>query len=106
MRPTDVALVAKKRIPAAGIPDGFGEGAPDLAIEVLSPTDRMGDVLEKVRDYLEAGAQQVWVVDPKSHTVTLYKSLQDVRVLTEKDILEGEGVVDDFECDVGVLFSY
>ena len=65
MRAADVALVLNERIPATGVPDSFWDGAPDLAVEVLSPNDSPSDVLDKVRDYLAAGAEQVWVADPK-----------------------------------------
>jgi Uma2 family endonuclease len=50
----------------------FREGAPDLAIEVLSPDDRASKVQEKIREYLSAGAKQVWIVDPETATVTVH----------------------------------
>ena len=90
VRAPDVSSIARDRIPADGLPDGYWEGPPDLAVEVLSPDDRMVDVLDKVRDYLEAGVRQVWIVAPRSNTVAVYRSLQDVRVLTEADDLVGE----------------
>ena len=89
VRAADVALVLNERIPAAGVPDSFWEGAPDLAVEVFSPNDSTSDVLDKVRDYLAAGADQVWIADPKSTTVSVYRSLQDVQTLTERETLEG-----------------
>ncbi len=89
VRAADVALVLNERIPAAGVPDSFWEGAPDLAVEVFSPNDSTSDVLDKVRDYLAAGADQVWIADPKSTTVSVYKPLQDVQTLTERETLEG-----------------
>ena len=105
VRAADVALVLNERIPATGIPDSFWDGAPDLAVEVLSPSDSASDVLDKVRDYLAAGADQVWVADPKSSTVSVYSSLQDVQTLTERETLEGAGAVAGFRCRVGEFFA-
>ena len=104
VRAADVALVLNQRIPAAGVPDSYWEGAPDLAVEVLSPNDSASDVLDKVRDYLAAGAEQVWIADPKSSAVSVYRSLQDVQTLTEWETLEGVGAVAGFRCRVGEFF--
>ena len=104
VRAADVALVLNERIPAAGVPDSFWEGAPDLAVEVFSPNDSTSDVLDKVRDYLAAGADQVWIADPKSTTVSVYKPLQDVQTLTERETLEGVGAVEGVRCGVGEFF--
>ena len=52
----------------------FIDGPPDLAVEVLSPDDRMANILRKVAEYLEAGTPRVWVVDPDAETVTVYRS--------------------------------
>lgn len=105
VRAADVALVLNERIPATGIPDSFWDGAPDLAIEVLSPSDSPSDMLDKVSDYLAAGAEQVWVADPKSSMISVYRSLQDVQTLTERETLEGVGVVAGFRCGVGEFFA-
>ena len=104
VRAADVALVLNERIPATGIPDSFWDGAPDLAVEVLSPNDSASDTLDKVRDYLAAGAEQVWVADPKNSTVSVYRSLQDVQTLTVQETLEGAGAVTGFTCEVRELF--
>lgn len=105
VRAPDVSFVANERIPAEGVPRGFWEGAPDLAVEVLSPDDRMVDVLAKVRDYLDAGVRQVWIVAPQSETVTIYRSFREVRVLAEDDDLAGADPVDGFRCSLRELFA-
>ena len=105
VRAADVALVLNERIPATGIPDSFWDGAPDLAVEVLSPSDSASDVLDKVRDYLAVGADQVWVANPKNSTVSVYKSLQDVQTLTVRETLEGAGAVAGFTCEVREFFA-
>jgi Uma2 family endonuclease len=71
VRAPDLAFISKARI---SYPPStkFFEGAPDLAIEVLSPEDRAGKTQEKIREYLKAGARQVWIVDPDTETVTVH----------------------------------
>jgi Uma2 family endonuclease len=105
VRAPDVAYVAQARIPEGGSPKGFFSGAPDLAAEVVSPNDSADEVQAKVTDYLAAGARLVWVVHPKTKTVTEYKSLDEVRVLTEDDSLDGGDVVPGFSMKVRDLFA-
>jgi len=106
VRAPDVAFVAKERIPAAGVPEtGFWAVAPDLVAEVISPNDRMTEIQDKVTDYLAAGVRLVWVVDPKTETVTVYQSLKQVKVLIAGDVLEGEDVLPGFSLTLQKLFS-
>jgi Uma2 family endonuclease len=67
VRAPDVAFVRSSRV-ADGIPSGYFPGAPDFVVEVLSPNDRATDVAAKVADWLAAGAELVWVVDPAART--------------------------------------
>lgn len=67
----DVYFLSRGRI-SHPISTRFFEGAPDLAIEVLSPDDRAGKTQEKIREYLQAGTRQVWIVDPDTATVTVH----------------------------------
>jgi Uma2 family endonuclease len=78
---------------------------PDLAIEVVSPTDALHRVEEKAFTYLEAGTQLVWVLKPRSKTVTVYRSETDIILLTRNDTLTGEEVVKGFSCQVAELFE-
>ena len=99
----DVAFVSIARIPedvdkASPIP-------PDLAVEVVSPTDVLNRIVEKAFAYLEAGTQLVWVVEPKSKTVMVYRSETDIKLLTRNDTLTGEDVVEGFSCPVEELFA-
>lgn len=96
----DVSFLAAERIPAEGLPRGFIQGAPDLAVEIISPDDTASEVQAKVQDYLQHGTRLVWVVEPKTRTITVYRSLSDIRILTEHDVLEGDGVVPGFTCRV------
>ena len=99
----DIAFVSIARIPddtdkASPIP-------PDLAVEVVSPTDVLNRIVEKAFAYLAAGTQLVWVVEPKSKTVMVYRSETDIKLLTRNDTLTGEDVVEGFACPVAELFA-
>lgn len=105
VRSPDVSFVRRARIEQVGDPTGFWPGAPDLAVEVISPTDRYSAVLEKVWDYVEAGTPMVVVVDPPQRSVTVYRSRTHVTVLTEDDVLEGGEVVPGWRLPVRDVFA-
>ncbi len=88
-----MAFLSSQRLPEGKLPETFLQGAPDLAVEVLSPSDNPVEVQRKVRDYLEAGAQLVWVLAPEAQTVTVYRADGSARLLREQDALEGEQVL-------------
>ena len=100
VRGPDVSFLSAVRIPAAGIPDGYFDGPPDLAVEVLSPSDTIYEVEEKVDEYLAAGTRLVWVVNPRRRTITVHAPGADPRVLGEGDTLDGGDVVPGFRCEV------
>jgi Uma2 family endonuclease len=105
VRAPDVAFVTGSRLPEEGIPaSGFWAIAPDLVAEVVSPNDRMSDVQDKMTDYLNAGVRLVWLVDPKTRTVTAYQSFKDVQILIEWDVLEGGDVLPGFQLALADLF--
>jgi Uma2 family endonuclease len=105
VRAPDVAFVARERLPKEGVPKKFADFAPDLAVEVLSPEDTASEILRKVEEYLAAGTRLVWVVDPATRTVTVYRSLHDVKVLTESEELDGGDVLPGFKTTVAELFK-
>lgn len=104
VRGPDVAFVSKARSPDRQATGAF-EGPPDLAVEVLSPSDRAGDVRAKVAEYLSAGTRLVWVVDPETESVTAYRSLFRPRVFGADETLEGEDVIPGFRVTVRDLFE-
>jgi Uma2 family endonuclease len=104
LRAPDVAFISKERLPVGGIPPGYWTIAPDLAVEVVSPSERPDDIQSKIIDYLTAGTRMVWVIYPRTRSVTVYRSLAEVRVLTDIDILSGEDVVPGFNCNISQLF--
>jgi Uma2 family endonuclease len=99
----DIAFISTDRLPADQ--SKASPVPPDLAIEVVSPTDSSHRVEEKAFIYLEAGTQLVWVLKPRSKTVTVYRSETKITLLTQNDILSGEDVVEGFSCQVAELFE-
>jgi Uma2 family endonuclease len=79
-------------------------GAPDLAIEVLSPSNRRVDIHAKVADYLAAGCPLVWLVDPETRSVTVHWNLLFPTTLHEDEVLDGGDVLPGFSVRVGELF--
>jgi Uma2 family endonuclease len=103
VRAPDAAFVRADRTPVPA--RGFYPGAPDLAVEVLSPDDRPGYVREKVAEWLEAGARAVWVVDPAARTVTVHQPGREPELLREHDTLRGADVLPGFELAVSAVFG-
>lgn len=89
VRASDVAFVSRDRLPAVGLMAGFPDLAPDLVVEVVSPGDSAGAVQAKLEDWLNSGASLVWVVYPDTRSVAVYRSLDQVSILTSGDSLEG-----------------
>jgi len=104
VRAPDAAFVARDRIPPEGEPAGFWKIAPDLVVEVVSPFDQIGDVQAKITEYLRAGVRLVWLVEPQTRTVTVYKSLDDARILLREDTLDGGDVLPGFTLPLAKLF--
>jgi Uma2 family endonuclease len=105
VRAPDVAFVERERYASFGDDTGALPGAPDLAIEVLSPSDAYSDVHAKVADYLAAGARQVWVVDPARSTITRYAELLAPRTFSEGETLTAPALLPGFELRVAEVFT-
>ena len=99
----DIAFVSAERLPedrrkAFSIP-------PDLAVEIVSPTDILFRVFKKALTYLSGGTQLVWVIEPVAKTVTVYRSETDIKTLTREDTLTGEDIIEGFSCKIPELFE-
>lgn len=105
LRIPDVAFVRWERVPADGVPESFWEGAPDLAVEVVSPHDRADETHERVRDYLAAGASLVWVLWPRCRAVTVHTGDGLARDLGPEAELDGGAVLPGFRVRVADLFA-
>lgn len=104
VRAPDAAFVAAERLPAGDLPTGYMRLAPDLVVEVVSPSDTASELHGKVCTWLDAGCRSVWVVYPATRSVTIYRSREDVRVLREDDTLDGSPVLEGFSAEVRDLF--
>jgi Uma2 family endonuclease len=105
VRGPDVAFISAVRLPQPERAEKFYDGAPDLAVEVLSPSEKSADVQQKVRDYLDAGARLVWVIAPQSRTATVYRPDGSARWLRERDALEGEDVLPGLSIPLAQIFD-
>ncbi|MHC4817264.1 MAG: Uma2 family endonuclease [Planctomycetota bacterium] len=103
VRAPDLAFTRAER--ASPPARGYVPGAPDLAVEVLSPDDRPGYVREKVAEWLEAGTLAVWIVDPRERTVTVHEPGQPPSVFAEAEMVPGGDLLPGLELAVGDLFA-
>lgn len=105
LRAPDVCFVAKGRLPQGKLPKGFGELAPDLVVEVLSPDAIPREVLDKIGEYLSAGVRLIWIIDPKTETAVAYRSLTELRQVSKEGALDGEDVLPTFTLSLAELFA-
>jgi Uma2 family endonuclease len=105
VRAPDVSFVRKERAEAMRDLEGYLPGAPDLAIEVISPGDSFSEVEEKVLEWLDAGTRMVVVMNPRRRTATVYRSREKIRVLNEDDVLDGADVVPGWRLALRELFA-
>jgi Uma2 family endonuclease len=103
VRAPDVSFVKKSRVPKGGWKKFF-PGAPDLAVEVLSPDDTRRQVSEKVDTWLAHGTVSVWVVDPDEQTVTIHRTGREPIRLTMRDKIAHEPALPGFSLPVARVF--
>jgi Uma2 family endonuclease len=106
-RSPDISFMAKERLQGLEeLPDGFLEGAPDLAVEILSPSNTVEEIHNKLVEYFENGSRLVWVINPKEKYVLVYRSSQEPdRLLKSVDSLDGEDIVPGFTLPIAELFQ-
>lgn len=104
VRRPDTSFIRFGRLPDDRLPKGHILIAPNLAVEVASPNDLVYEIDEKVEEYLAAGVELVWVVNPATHTVRVYHPDRPGVMLREKDELTGDDVLPGFRCQVAELF--
>lgn len=105
VRVPDVAFVSRERLERIGIPSGYWPGAPDLAVEVVSPNDTYADVQDKVYDWLDAGTRLVLVVNPRKQTVAVYRPPRQASLLAVGDVLDGADVLPGWVLPVSDIFA-
>ncbi len=105
-RSPDVSFVSKDRLKGLKkLPKGFFDGAPDLAVEVISPSNTFEEIHQKIVEYFESGSRLVWVINPDEESVVIYRGSTPDRLLKITDFLEGEEVVAGFRLAIAELFT-
>ena len=105
VRVPDASFLRADRFPAEGVRPGVLKLAPDLAIEVLSPSETASDLEEKLDDFTFAGTPLIWVIDPDRRTVMVMAADAPVRWLREGDVLDGGSIIPGFEIPVSSIFD-
>ena len=105
VRVPDLSFVRADRLPADGVRPGLFRFPPDLAVEVLSPSERASDIEEKLHDYITAGTRLVWIADPVRRTIMAVSSEVPVAWLAEGDTLDGAEDIPGFSCPVAEVFE-
>jgi Uma2 family endonuclease len=105
LRIPDVSFMAKERVPANARIEGYWHGAPDLAVEVVSPGDDADELHDKVRQYLEAGTRMVWVAWPKWSSISVHVEVGQSTELIHDAILDGGDVLPGFSVLVADIFA-
>jgi Uma2 family endonuclease len=105
VRMPDLCYVSRERVRAAKSKSGILPVAPDLAVEILSPTNTRREMARKLAEYFQAGTRLVWYIDPIKRTVKAYTAVDKFVDLTLKDELDGLDVVPGFRLSLGELFD-
>jgi len=102
VRAVDVIYISRARLP---FPTGKAlKVAPELVVEIVSPTDRWRAVRDKIEEYFAIGVERVWIVEPEAKTILVYRTPVDLIKLTQNDILQGEGALEGFVLPLAELF--
>lgn len=105
VRAPDAAFVSRERVERVGRVEGFWPGAPDLAVEVVSPGDTHAEVVEKSLSWLDAGCRMVLVIEPQRKVITVYRSREDIRILAGDEVVDGADVVPGWQLPVSKIFA-
>jgi Uma2 family endonuclease len=101
----DVSFIASLRVPPADDQEHFARLAPDLVVEVMSPSDRMTDALRKIALYLEAGVTVIWLVEPGPRTISVFQQGHSPRRLAGDEIISAEILLPGFQMTVDALIG-
>ena len=105
VRGGDVCFYSYERLPRGSVPKGLGPVAPDLVVEVRSPSDRWNEIIVKAGEYLKAGVRAVVVLDPKTATATVYRDEEIQQIFHNGDPLTLPDVLSGFSVAVSLLFE-
>ena len=106
VRGPDVAYMSYARFPEdQELPVGYGDFVPDLAVEVVSPSNTRSYLLGKIENWLATGVDAVWIVDPRTNQIAVHRAGQDTLVLRSDDMLDGSPALPGFTCRVADFFE-
>ena len=105
IRVPSLSFTRKERFPGGKAPNDFGDLAPDLCVEIISPSERPGRMRRKVREYFDGGAVQVWHVFPERQEVIVFTSPTETQTLSVEDVLDAGGILPGFSCRVSDLLE-
>ena len=104
IRGADLLYISHARL-AEATPGGFLDVAPELIVEILSPSDRWGEVRKKLREYFEIGVKVVLIVEPEEEVISLYRSPTEVKEFSQEDTLKIADILPGFELPLCSLFA-
>lgn len=104
VRGADVVFLSKERAPD-GPSTGFLEIAPDVVVEIISPSDRWQDLRQKIEDYFTIGVEQVWVVEPDAQKLLVFDAPTRMRAFAATDFFEADGALKGFSLKISELFG-
>jgi Uma2 family endonuclease len=107
-RAPDISFVTRARMTALGFgpkEKRFFPGAPDLAIEILSPNNTRAEIDARLKDFFSSGARLAWIIDPESESVEVCRSLTDRKLIGSGGFLEGEDLLPGFRYPIADLFK-
>ena len=105
VRGPDISFIRKERLPAEGLPRGFFEGPPDLAVEIVSPSDTAARLEAKVQEYLQNGALRVWVVYPDSRRAAVHRPDGSAQWYAGDAVLEDPELLPGFSLPLPEIFT-
>ncbi len=105
VRAADIAFIRQERVPPLEARQHIMEVIPDLVVEILSKSETIEEVNDRIDDWLGAGVQMLWIVDPYRRMVTIFRPGHDPTLVGEHGILQGDPVIPGFRCPVAELFA-
>lgn len=105
-RSPDVSFIAKERLQGVKrLPKGYFQGSPDLAVEILSPSNTVEEIHDKIVEYFENGTRLLWVIHPDEQYVLVYHAPSPDVFLKVGNRLDGEDIVPGFSLAIAELFA-
>ncbi|OLP16925.1 hypothetical protein BST81_18215 [Leptolyngbya sp. 'hensonii'] len=105
-RSPDFSFIARERLQGVKrLPKGYFQGAPDLAVEVISPNNTFAEIHSKLVEYFDNGCRLAWVINPDEQSVLVYRQPQPDQLLKGTDNLTGEEIIPGFILPVADLFA-